>query len=83
MLYCARLESVKNAQEAGLEFEPGKAGVEAAKLKELGDADGSQIQRQPDAGRFTLPKWAQYILPREKREDENVDTNSSRIKNLR
>ena len=37
-----------------LEFESGEAGVEAAKLEEFSDAEGSQIHRLSDAGRFTL-----------------------------
>lgn len=42
------------------EFEPGEAGVEAAKLRKFSDGDGSQIQRLPDAGRFTIFKRAEY-----------------------
>jgi DNA gyrase/topoisomerase IV subunit B len=43
-----------------LEFEPGEAGVEAAKLKKFSDGDGSQIEWLPDAGRFTLLGQVQY-----------------------
>ncbi len=43
------------------EFKPGEADVEAAKLKKFSDADGSQIQRLSDAGRFTLFEREQYI----------------------
>src|SRR5262245_60576327 len=43
-----------------LEFEPGEAGAEAAKLEKFSDAGGSQIQRLTDAGRFTLFEREQY-----------------------
>ncbi len=33
------------------EFEPGEAGIEAAKLRKFSDADGSQRQWLPDAAR--------------------------------
>jgi hypothetical protein len=43
-----------------LEFVPGFAGVEAAKLKKFSDADGTQSQWLPDAGRTDCLNHERY-----------------------
>lgn len=54
------LQKFEKCQGGALNLSQAKPGAEAAKLREFSDTGGSQIQRLPDAGRFTLLECAQY-----------------------
>jgi hypothetical protein len=47
-----------------LEFEPGLAGAEAAKLNKFSDASGTQIQWLPDAARTDFSITSGILRPR-------------------
>jgi hypothetical protein len=52
---------IRNMARRRPEFEPGKAGAEAAKLKKFSDAGGSQIQWLSDAVRNQFLSLLEYI----------------------
>src|SRR5690606_15989325 len=64
------------------EFEPGEAGVEAAKLKKFSDADGSQSQWLPDAGRNRFLKLFRYNRKRYTLWPQAQSNGSIKIKGL-